>query len=242
MNMRPQPPLCLRERGPHVATSSGQGFPGAGAPLPCLALRATPSSGAGWRALLEGGTLSMVAGGALMLAACSSAAAPTTSPAVPGAASGLRAEGETHFSELVQLTDGGENAEAYWSSSGTELIFQAHAGEGCDQIYTMGVDRPLPQPKQVSTGKGATTCAYFMPGDEQIIYSSTHLGGDACPPKPDHSKGYVWPLYPSYDIFKANADGSQVQPLTSQPGYDAEATVCRKDGSIIFTSSRDGDL
>ena len=134
------------------------------------------------------------------------------------------------------MTDGGENAEAYWSSAGNELIFQAHAGEGCDQIYTMSVDRPLPEPRLVSTGKGATTCAYFLPGDQQIIYSSTHLGGDACPPKPDHSKGYVWPLYSSYDIFKANADGSGVQQLTAQPGYDAEATVCRTDGSIIFTS------
>src|SRR5690606_9925051 len=179
---------------------------------------------------------------ATWLAACSSAAPPTTSPAVADGKPGLRDPGETHFSELLQLTDGGENAEAYWSSSGNQLIFQAHAGEGCDQIYTMSVDRPLPEPQRVSTGKGATTCAYFLPGDQQIIYSSTHLGGDACPPKPDHSKGYVWPLYASYDIFKANLDGSIAQQITTQPGYDAEATVCRKDGSIIFTSTRDGDL
>ena len=173
---------------------------------------------------------------------CSSSTPPSTAPAVADGAQGQRDPGEAHFSELVQLTDGGENAEAYWSNAGNQLIFQAHTGEGCDQIYTMGVDRPLPEPQRVSTGKGATTCAYFLPGDQQVIYSSTHLGGDACPPKPDHSKGYVWPLYPSYDIFKANADGSIVQQLTTQPGYDAEATVCRKDGSIIFTSARDGDL
>ena len=175
----------------------------------------------------------------LALAACSSSTPPSTHPAE---AQGLRDPGEVHFSNLVQLTDGGENAEAYWSHAGNQLIFQAHSGEGCDQIYTMPIDRPLPEPRLVSTGKGATTCAYFMPGDEQIIYSSTHLGGEACPPKPDHSKGYVWPLYASYDIFKASADGSAVQQLTSQPGYDAEATVCRTDGSIIFTSTRDGDL
>src|SRR5688572_6653199 len=160
----------------------------------------------------------------------------TTSSALPGAAASSR---EPHLKELRQLTTKGENAEAYWSFDGKQLIFQAHQGEGCDQIYRM----PLGQmPSLVSTGKGATTCAYFMPGDKQIIYASTHLGGDACPPKPDHSQGYVWALYDSYDIFKANADGSGLTRLTETPGYDAEATVCKKDGSIVFTSVRDGDI
>jgi Tol biopolymer transport system component len=226
MNVRPQP-----DSSPPAALTSLPSPRGArSAPL---ARRATLTSVA---ALPFG-----VAAG-LALAACSAATAPATHRAEGEHGAGERGAGEAHFSELTQLTDGGENAEAYWSSAGNQLIFQAHTGEGCDQIYTMGVDRPLPEPKLVSTGKGATTCAYFLPGDQQIIYSSTHLGADACPPKPDHSKGYVWPIYSTYDIFKANADGSNVQQLTSQPGYDAEATVCRKDGSIIFTSSRDGDL
>ena len=75
-----------------------------------------------------------------------------------------------------------------------------------------------------------------------MIYASTHLGGDACPPRPDHSQGYVWALYDSYDIFRAKADGSGVTRLTDTPGYDAEGTVCAKDGSIVFTSVRDGDI
>ncbi len=153
-----------------------------------------------------------------------------------------RHEEETHFKGLLQLTDGGENAEAYWSFANDRLILQAHEGQGCDQIYTMDVSGPLPERTLVSTGKGATTCAYFLPGDQEIIYSSTHLGGEECPPKPDHSKGYVWPLYESFDIFRANADGSGLRPITSEPGYDAEATVCPVDGSIVFTSVRDGDL
>ena len=39
----------------------------------------------------------------------------------------------------------------------------------------------------------------------------------------------------------ANADGSGLKPLTTTPGYDAEATIA-PDGRIVFTSVRDGDL
>ncbi|HEY6081221.1 MAG TPA: M28 family peptidase [Polyangiaceae bacterium] len=181
---------------------------------------------------------------AAALAGCGSGPAPA-SPAKAAASSSAAPSAaqapskEPHLKQLRQLTSGGENAEAYWSFDGKQLIFQAHHGEGCDQIYRMPLGQ---QPVRVSTGKGATTCAYFLPGDQQIIYASTHLGGDACPPKPDHSQGYVWGLFDSYDIFKANADGSNLTQLTNSPGYDAEATVCKKDGSIIFTSVRDGDI
>ncbi|MBL8955868.1 MAG: M20/M25/M40 family metallo-hydrolase [Myxococcaceae bacterium] len=150
---------------------------------------------------------------------------------------------EKHLKELKQLTFGGENAEAYWSFDGQRLSFQAHgAGEACDRIYTMRVfDDPV-TPKPVSTGLGATTCAHFFPEDTNLLYASTHLGGAECPAKPDMSQGYVWALYDTYDIFKAQADGSQLTQLTTTKGYDAEGTVCAKDGSIIFTSTRDGDI
>ncbi len=146
---------------------------------------------------------------------------------------------EPHLKNLRQLTFGGENAEAYWSFDGQQLIMQAHQGEGCDRIYRL---TPGSAPVALSNGKGATTCAYFLPGDHEVIYASTHLGGDECPPKPDHSQGYVWALHDSYDVFRANADGSNLRQLTHSPGYDAEATACKKDGSIVFTSVRDGDI
>jgi hypothetical protein len=81
-----------------------------------------------------------------------------------------------------------------------------------------------------------------MPGDKEVVYASTHLASDACPPPPDHSQGYVWPLHDTYDIFKVKLDGTGEQRLTDTKGYDAEATVCGKDGSIVFTSTRDGDI
>lgn len=149
-------------------------------------------------------------------------------------------EGESHFVSLRQLTNGGENAEAYWSWDGTQLIYQWTPREGgCDQIYTIPAQGG--EPRRVSTGTGRCTCAYFMAGDERVVFSSTHLGGDACPPAPDHSMGYVWPIYSSYDIFTARPDGTDLQRLTDHEAYDAEATV-GPDGSIVFTSTRDGDL
>jgi len=148
---------------------------------------------------------------------------------------------ETHLADLRRLTHGGQNAEAYWSFDGKQLSFQARApGESCDRIYRMNADGSAPV--QISSGKGATTCAHFLPGDEEVIYASTHLAGDACPPRPDLSQGYVWAIYKDYDIFRASADATGLVRLTDTPGYDAEGTVCAKDGSILFTSVRDGDL
>ncbi len=148
---------------------------------------------------------------------------------------------EPHLANLRKLTHGGENAEAYFSADGTQLIFQAHRPgvTQCDQIFTMGVDGR--NVRMVSTGKGRTTCSYFFPSGDRILYSSTHRVDEACPPPPDYSKGYVWALYP-YDIFVAKPDGSDLQPLTDSPGYDAEATMSTDGSRIVFTSDRDGDL
>jgi hypothetical protein len=182
---------------------------------------------------------------AATLLVCSCAAPPPakTSTQAPAAAKTPALPDEVRLRDLTQLTFGGENAEAYWSWDGRSLSLQARVGSAeCDRIYRLPVADGAAALLPVSSGKGATTCAHFMPGDRQILYASTHLGGDACPPKPDHSQGYVWALYPSYDIFKSELDGKNLSRLTETPGYDAEATVCGKDGSIVFTSVRDGDI
>ncbi|MDQ6651502.1 MAG: hypothetical protein M3Y84_02030 [Acidobacteriota bacterium] len=152
----------------------------------------------------------------------------------------LRLLQEKHLKNIKQLTFGGENAEAYFSPDGKQLIFQStRDGRECDQIYTMNLDGG--NVRLVSTGAGRTTCAYFFPNGKRILYSSTHLGAKECPPRPDFSKGYVWAVYPTFDIFTARADGSDPKQLTKTPGYDAETTISR-DGKLVFTSMRDGDL
>mgnify|MGYP001212481731 CR=1 FL=1 len=147
---------------------------------------------------------------------------------------------ESHLTNLRQLTFGGENAEAYYAFDGEQLIFQTRReGVPCDQIYTMGLDGS--NTRLVSTGEGRTTCGYFFPDGEAIIYASTHLGGAECPPEPGFEMGYVWPVYASYDIFTASSDGSELTRITETDGYDAEATV-GPDGRVVFTSVRDGDM
>ena len=147
---------------------------------------------------------------------------------------------EKHFKNLRQLTFGGDNAEAYWAFGGDRLIMQTnHKPYKCDQIEE--IDLASGKSKLVSTGEGRTTCSYFLKGDQEIVYASTHEHAKECPTPPDNSKGYFWGLF-EYDIYRANADGTNLHKLTDTPGYDAEATVCPKDGSIIFTSTRDGDL
>jgi Tol biopolymer transport system component len=163
-------------------------------------------------------------------------------PAAAEQAKMLHDERESHLADVVQLTFKGDNAEAYWSADGKLLTLQARFPPyECDQIFHLDPAKPG-ELTLVSTGKGRTTCSYFFPDGERILYSSTHLGGDACPPAPDHSQGYVWPLFSSYEIFTAKPDGSDLKPLTQVEGYDAEATICPLDGSIVFTSTRDGDL
>jgi Tol biopolymer transport system component len=167
------------------------------------------------------------------------AGAPFRTGAEP--ADHLLMEEERHFAALRQLTFGGQNAEAYWSTDDEWIVFQATPRDAnCDQQFTVrpdGSDLSL-----VSTGTGRTTCGYFFPGNDKIVYGSTHLGGDECPPDPDMSQGYVWALYQDYDIFVGDADGSNLVQITDAPGYDAEATVSRDGEWIVFTSARDGDL
>ena len=152
------------------------------------------------------------------------------------------AQGQTpSLTNLRQLTHGGQNAEAYWAPDGKRLVFQSTRDNvACDQIFTMNADGS--EQRMVSNGKGRTTCGYFLKDNKHIVYGSTHEAGDACPPAADRSKGYVWAVYPGYDVFLATDTGKIVKKLTDTAGYDAEATVNFKTGKIVYTSMASGDL
>jgi len=159
-----------------------------------------------------------------------------------GSAQTLKADPrEAQLRNIRQLTNGGTNAEAYFSADGKKLIFQSTRDPyKCDQIFSMNSDGS--NLRLVSTGKGRTTCAYFTPDGKRVIYASTQLGSPDCPPAADRSAGYVWALYKDFEIFSANPDGTDMKRLTTTVGYDAEATISPDGKKIIFTSTRDGDI
>ena len=159
----------------------------------------------------------------------------------------LKYEQEKHLKNLRQLTFGGDNAEAYFSFDNQYLVFQAANekwGAECDQIFYMPLTGTAgKQPPLLSTGKGRTTCSYFLPDNKSILYASTHLGDEACPNAPRVINGkYVWAIFPDFDIFVADLKGNITQQLTKEVGYDAEATVSPDGKKVVFTSTRSGDL
>lgn len=148
---------------------------------------------------------------------------------------------EKHLTNIRQLTFGGENAEAYFSADGKQLSLQStRDNDRCDQIYSMNSDGT--GLRRLSPGTGRTTCSYFYRDGSRILYSSTHAASPECPPGPDRSKGYTWAVYPTYDIYTAKPDGTDLKLLYSSPGYDAEATISPDGKSIVFTSDHEGDL
>jgi Tol biopolymer transport system component len=180
------------------------------------------------------------------LGACSSPTAPAASSAKPPIACARLADdlispGEKHFAHLWKVTDEVDNAaEGYWSFQGDRLTWQGMPrGSGCDRIFVTG---DSPKPEAISDGRGVTTCSYFLPDGKHLIYASTKAFQVDCPPRPDMSRGYVWPVHPEYDIYLRDLATGAERPFTSTWGYDAEATVSPLGDRIVFTSSRSGDL
>jgi TolB protein len=176
----------------------------------------------------------------VMMIAARHASAAEPAAIAPAMDGPLHFKGEVHLANIKQLTFGGENAEGYFSADGKKIIFQStRPPYQCDQIFMMNSDGS--DVHLISTGKGRTTCSFIAPDNSQIIYSSTHLKGEGCPPVPPHGPRYIWPVY-DYDIFAAKLDGSDPHPLTHNAGYNAESVYSPKGDKILFTSDREGDL
>lgn len=186
----------------------------------------------------------------LLLTACAYAPqegaeslAQTLTPPVPGAVlvNELIEEGESHFKNLWQVTFEGQNAEAYWSFADDRLSLQISGGDiECDRIFVTGRDGYL---RQVSDGRGVTTCAFFMPGDKEVLYASTQSAHVGCPERERSRSGeYTWPLWPDYDIYVSDLASTDERMIVGGYGYDAEATVSPRGDRIVYTSTRSGDL
>ncbi len=188
--------------------------------------------------------LTLIGGGTVGLALCRFGS-PARAQAQDAA---LRDPREHHLANVRQLTFGGQNAEAYFSRDGRRLTFQGiRDGHECDQQYVMDIDGT--GLRRISNGQGRTTCGWWIDNDRRILFSSTFASSPDCPPKPDYSRGYVWPVYPTYRIYTVKPDGSDLRPLFprtlkpgEEPGYNAESVLSPDGKKVVFTSDRGGDL
>lgn len=155
------------------------------------------------------------------------------------------AEGD-FISNARQLTFSGKTGEGYFSPDGKALIFQSVREEGNPfyQIYILNLENG--ETHRVSPGIGKTTCAFFRPGTNQVLFASTHLDpASKANQKAEleflasgKTRRYSWDYDPSMDIFTANRDGSGIKRLTDAPGYDAEGAYSPDGTKIVFSSLR----
>src|SRR6185295_5744825 len=89
------------------------------------------------------------------LAACAGGGNPPSATVI------APVDGERHLRNIRQLTFGGNNAEAYFSADGRQIIFQRQPDitKGCDQEYIMNADGS--NMHRVANGLGKNTCGYF---------------------------------------------------------------------------------
>ena len=148
---------------------------------------------------------------------------------------------ERHLRNVRQLTFGGQNAEAYWNTEGTKIVYQSRQPEYPDeQIFVMNADGS--NKKMISTGLGRCTCGYFAPDQRHIYFSSTHEKDKGAQKALDFSKGYVWMVNPAFSMYRANPDGTGIQKLVDKNTYVAETTIDPKGRYMVFTSDFEGDL
>ncbi|MGE3403916.1 MAG: hypothetical protein AB7K63_15080 [Vicinamibacterales bacterium] len=152
------------------------------------------------------------------------------------------------LSRVRRLTIEGRRAgEGYWSPDGSRLVFQSEREPGNPfyQIYVL--DLATGDTTRLSPGAGKTTCSFFRPGSDQILFSSTHHD-----PKSEQyqqeelefrasgrERRYAWDYDPEMDIYARSGTSGPLTRLTDARGYDAEASYSPDGQWIAFSSMRD---
>jgi len=157
-----------------------------------------------------------------------------------------------------QVTEGLSRAgEGYFSPDGRRIAYQGIPhGYPFYQIFVQSFDPQNPRPAvptRVSTGRGRTTCAFFAPGGDRLLFASSHLDPsidrterDAMAQAEEDARSgrrrrYQWDFDPAMELFTADLDGGDLRRLTQRPGYDAECSFSPDGGRILFVSDADGD-
>jgi Tol biopolymer transport system component len=165
----------------------------------------------------------------------------------PGARAGSGEEATLIRNARQLVFEGKRSGEGYFSPDGKNLVFQSEreAGNPFYQIYILSLESG--ESHRVSGGTGKTTCAYFQPGTERVLYASTHLDPDAEKKQEEEialrasgkERRYAWDYDAHFDIFSCGRGGGDIVRLTEAPGYDAEGAYSPDGKRIVFCSMRD---
>ncbi|MBI2188102.1 MAG: PD40 domain-containing protein [Acidobacteria bacterium] len=199
--------------------------------------------------------MTSVARGALVAAVLASAGAgahPSTN--AQGALSNVEGQAPTDFKEsdflsrVRRLTVEGRRAgEGYWSPDGQRLVFQSEREPGNPFYQIYALDFATGDTKRISPGYGKTTCSFFRPGTDQILFASTHHDPRSKALQQDEldfrasgkERRYAWDYDPEFEIYALSDKSGQYMRLTNARGYDAEGSYSPDGRWIVFSSNRD---
>lgn len=145
------------------------------------------------------------------------------------------------------VTDSLRSGEGYYSADGTQLVYQSEQA-GSNPFYQIFVlDLESGESRRVSPGVGLTTCAWIHPTQDLVMFSSTHEDPNALAKQAEEiairesgiERAYGWDYDLHYEIYVANADGSELTNLSNSIGYDAEGSYSADGSQILFASNRD---
>ena len=155
---------------------------------------------------------------------------------------------EAHFlsNERQLILEGKRSGEGYFSPDGRQLIFQSEREPGNPFYQIYSLDLESGDVTRVSPGVGKTTCSFFQPGTDRVIFASTHEDPDALKKQKAEldfrasgkQRRYSWDYDEHFEIYSAKRDGSDLKNLTHSPGYDAEGSFSPDGKQIVFTSLR----